>query len=237
MRLRVGTSGYGYREWKGRFYPLDIPAKEMLSFYSSRFDAVEVNNTFYRMPGKELLAQWADRVPGDFVFALKAPRAITHVHRLKNVGEETRYLIDATASLHGKMGPILFQLPEYVAKDLARLETFLDLLPYGAAAFEFRNSSWQDSEAYDSLRARGHAVCISDRGPDPVQAVVSTAPWGYLRLRRPGYTDSDLVRWIETIAAQQWETAYVFFKHEDEARGPELAKRFMELAGTGARTR
>lgn len=231
MKLRVGTSGYGYKEWKGRFYPPDIRPKEMLSFYSRRFDAVEINHTFYRMPGGDLLTEWADQVPGHFVFALKAPRTITHIRRLKNAGEETRRLIDTVASLEEKRGPLLFQLPPYVKKDLAALEAFLDLLPAGAAAFEFRDPSWQDPGTFDLLRGKDHAVCISDREGEPPRAVESTASWGYLRLRRPGYADPDLQRWLGTVAAQPWETAYVFFKHEDEARGPELARRFLELAG------
>jgi uncharacterized protein YecE (DUF72 family) len=232
MELRAGTSGYGYKEWKGRFYPPDLPAKGMLSFYSARFDTVEINNTFYRMPAKELLAQWALQVPPGFVFALKAPRTITHIRRLRNAGEQIRYLVDAVASLGEKLGPVLFQLPHYVPKDLAALEDSLDPVPYGSAAFEFRNPSWLDSDVLDLLNARGHAVCVSDREEAAgLPEIVGTSSWGYLRLRRPVYTDDDLARWLEAIAAQSWETAYIFFKHEDGARGPELANRFLELAG------
>ena len=231
VKLRVGTSGYGYKEWKGKFYPRDISAREMLPFYSSHFDAVEINNTFYRMPGKELLARWAAQVPDDFVFALKAARIITHIRRLKDAEEETRYLIETAASLGRRLGPILFQLPGSLAKDLSRLEAFLNLLSGTTAAFEFRNPSWLDTETFDLLRARGHALCVSDREPEQLPTVVSTAPWGYLRLRRPGYSDSDLALWLESVAAQPWETAYIFFKHEDQAEGPALAKRFLGLTG------
>jgi uncharacterized protein YecE (DUF72 family) len=203
----------------------------MLPFYSSHFDAVEINNTFYRMPGKELLIRWAAQVPDDFVFALKAPRIITHIRRLKNAEKETQYLMETAASLSRRLGPLLFQLPGYLAKDLSRLETFLDLLSDTAAAFEFRNPSWLDAETFDLLRARGHALCVSDREPEEPPTVISTAPWGYLRLRRPGYSEADLALWLESVAAQPWETAYIFFKHEEQAEGPALAKRFLDLAG------
>jgi uncharacterized protein YecE (DUF72 family) len=231
MRLCVGTSGYGYKEWKGRFYPGDISANKMLPFYSSHFEAVEINNTFYRMPGKELLRRWVEQVPENFVFALKAPRVITHIKRLKNAEEEMHYLMETTSVMGEKLGPILFQLPPYLGKDRARLEAFLDLLPHGAAAFEFRNPSWLDAEIFDLLRAKGCALCVSDREPGQSPEVINTASWGYLRLRRPGYADQDLVLWHKLIAAQPWETAYVFFKHEDQAEGPALARRFLDLAG------
>lgn len=234
MRLFVGTSGYGYKEWKGRFYPQDITARGMLPFYSHHFRAVEINNTFYRMPDKELLARWAAQVPDDFVFTLKAPRVITHIRRLRSATEETLHLVETAASLGKKLGPILFQLPEYFPKDLSRLETLLDLLPGSKAVFEFRNPSWLDSEVVDLLRARGQALCISDRDSDHPPTVVGTADWGYLRLRRPGYSDADLALWLDSIVARRWDTAYVFFKHEDQAKGPALAKRFLELAGTKA---
>ena len=230
MKMRVGTSGYAYKEWKGRFYPPAITAKDMLTFYSSRFDSVEINNTFYRMPSSELLLRWAAQVPDDFVFVLKAPRVITHIRRLKNAEEQTRYLVETAAFLGEKLGPILFQLPEYLPKDLTRLEAFLDLLTHTKAAFEFRNSSWFDPGTYDLLRERDQALCVSDRGPDPIPDKISTASWGYLRLRRPGYEDADLAFWHERIADQAWETAYVFFKHEEQAEGPALAGRFLDLA-------
>ncbi len=186
------------------------------------------------MPSKELLTRWAAQVPDDFVFALKAPRIITHIRRLKNAEEETRYLIETATSLGRKLGPILFQLPEYLGKDSTRLKSFLDLLPDGLAAFEFRNPSWLDAETFDLLRAHGHALCISDRGPEQPPAVISTATWGYLRLRRPDYSDSDLAHWFEMIAVQPWEKVYIFFKHEDEAQGPAIARRFLDIAGQPA---
>ena len=231
MKLYVGTSGYGYKEWKGRFYPERIPPKEMLSFYAKHLGAVEINNTFYRMPSRELLDTWAGQVPESFVFALKAPRVITHIRRLKGAEQETEHLIRTCQVMGEKLGAILFQLPASFARDVPRLRTFLDLLPTATAAFEFRHESWLTPEVFDLLRERRAALCVSDREPEPAPGIVGTANWGYLRLRRPGYTDSDLASWHRSILAQGWETAYVFFKHEDQAEGPALAARFLHLAG------
>ncbi len=231
MRLCVGTSGYGYKEWKGKFYPARIPPKEMISFYAKHFDAVEINNTFYRMPSHELLETWAGQVPPSFVFALKAPRVITHIRRLTHAEQETERLSGASAVMGEKLGAILFQLPESFMEDIERLRAFLDLLPPDTAAFEFRHASWFAPEVFDLLRERRCAFCVSDREPQAAPAVISTAAWGYLRLRRPGYSDAELASWHRSILAQGWETAFVFFKHEDQAEGPALAARFLRLAG------
>jgi len=232
VKIRVGTSGYGYKEWKGRFYPERISAKGMLPFYAQHFDTVEINNTFYRMPTQDLLLAWAGQVADSFVFCLKASQVITHIKRLKNVEEDVGHLIATCAVLEKKLGPFLFQLPGSFAKDTSRLKAFLDLLPPAAAALEFRHRSWFVPEVFDLLQARQSALCVSDAEPGPTPDVVKTAHWGYLRLRRPGYTEADLALWHEKIAAQGWAEAYVFFKHEDEAAGPALAKRFRALAGS-----
>ncbi len=229
VKIHVGTSGYGYKEWKGRFYPEHISQKEMLPFYAKHFDAVEINNTFYRMPTRELLLGWAEQVHDDFVFALKAPQVITHIKRLRNIETDAGRLATTAAVLDKKLGPILFQLPGNFAKDHARLKALLDLVPHTMAAFEFRHQSWFAEEIFDLLRERRCALCVSDREPGSSPDVVNTAPWGYLRLRRPGYTDADLAVWHERIAGQGWDDVYVFFKHEDEAAGPELAERFSRL--------
>ncbi len=230
MKLYVGTSGYGYKEWKGKFYPEHISPKEMLSFYANHFDAVEINNTFYRMPNRELLETWAGQVPDSFVFALKAPQVITHIRRLKQAEQETDHLIRICAVMGKKLGPILFQLPASFIKNIERLRVFLDPLLPATAAFEFRHESWFAPEVFDLLRERRCALCVSDREDTPAPGIVSSANWGYLRLRRPGYSDSDLASWHRSILAQGWDTAYVFFKHEDQAEGPALAARFLRLA-------
>ncbi len=231
MKIFVGTSGYGYKEWKGKFYPEKISPKEMLSFYSARLTTVEINNTFYRMPTEGVLTSWAEQVPENFIFALKAPQVITHLKRLKDVGGETEYLFRTLSVLDRKLGPVLFQFPKSFPADPPRLKDFLALIPGNiSCAFEFRSPSWLDAEIFDLLRDRGCSLCIADANENPATEIINTAPWGYLRLRRSDYKDDDLSRWLERILAQQWEKAFVFFKHEAEAKGAEMALRFREFA-------
>ncbi len=232
MEIYVGTSGYAYKEWKGRFYPEKISPKEMLRFYSGRLKAVEINNTFYRMPNESVLTSWGEQVPSGFVFTLKAPQVITHLKRLRDVSEETRYLFRTLSVLDRKLGPVLFQFPKSFRADRPVLEDFLALiLGDMACAFEFRNVSWLDDEILGLLRKKGASLCIADTDENPAHEIIPTASWGYLRLRRSEYTDADLSEWMEKILSQEWERAFVFFKHEDEnpARGPEMAMRFQEL--------
>ena len=231
MKIFVGTSGYGYKEWKGRFYPEKISPKDMLRFYAERLIAVEINNTFYHMPTEPVLASWAEQVPDDFVFAIKAPQVITHLKRLRDVGGETEYLFRTLSSLDRKLGPVLFQFPPNFRADRLRLENFLALIPGNfSCTCEFRHPSWLEADILDLLRSRGLSLCLADTEENPVTEIIPTAPWGYLRLRRADYTEADLSQWLERIMAQKWEQAFVFFKHEGEAKGPEMAIRFRELA-------
>ena len=202
----------------------------MLRFYSERLKAVEINNTFYQMPKAYVLTSWAEQVPADFVFAIKAPQVITHLKRLRNVGEETEYLFRTLSILDRKLGPVLFQFPGSFRADLDALEDFLGLIPGNMSwAFEFRSPSWFDGEILGILRKKGCSLCIADTDEDPATEIINTATWGYLRLRRSDYTDAALSQWIGRILSQKWERAFVFFKHEDEAKGPEMAIRFREL--------
>jgi len=231
MRLRIGTSGFAYKEWKGPFYPADLADREMLGHYAARLDTVEINNTFYRMPTARMLTGWSEQVPAGFAFALKASRRITHQQRLEGCADTLSHLLGATAALGSALGPILFQLPPWLRKDLARLTAFLALLPAGLrAAFEFRHASWMDDEVAACLGERACALVVADveDGPDP--AVVPTAPFGYLRLRRPGYTGEELSRWAARITAQPWDEAFVYFKHEDDGAGPKLAAGLRDAA-------
>jgi uncharacterized protein YecE (DUF72 family) len=228
MKIFVGTSGYGYREWQGKFYPAKLSPKEMLHFYAARFAAVEINNTFYRMPTESVLASWAEQVPDDFVFAIKAPQIITHLKRLRDVDGETEHLFRTLSILGGKLGPVLFQFPKSFRADRPMLENFLALLPgQVSCAFEFRHPSWLQEDIIALLRGAGCSLCYADADDRPVE-LIPTAPWGYLRLRRADYTEAALARWREKILAQKWNEVYVFFKHE-EARGPDMARRFREL--------
>jgi uncharacterized protein YecE (DUF72 family) len=231
MRVLAGTSGYSYPAWKGRFYDAALPASRMLSAYAARLPTVEINATFYRMPKPSTLAAWRAEVPPSFVFALKAPQRITHVKRLAGAAEDVAAFLRAAAELEGTLGPTLWQLPPTSRKDLPRLREFLALLPRGGrAAFEFRHESWSSDDVLGALSDAGAALCIAD-DEERAAPLVATAGFGYLRLRRPDYDDAALARWAEWVRAQSWSDAFVFFKHEDEARGPELALRFGALLG------
>lgn len=233
MNILAGTSGYSYKEWKGIFYPQDLPDKKMLSFYSQQLPAVEINNTFYRMPKVEMLESWLEQVPDNFQFILKASRKITHIKRLKKCEEETEYLFKTAQTLKKQLGVILFQLPPFLRKDAVRLENFLKLIPKKVkATFEFRHETWFDEEIYDILKAKEYALCFSDTEDNKQKKIVSTTPWGYLRLRKQNYSESGLKKWLKTINDQSWEKVFVFFKHEDEGAGPKMAKHFLELANT-----
>ena len=233
MKIHIGTSGYGYKEWKGIFYTEKISPREMLRFYVERLNAVEINYTFHHMPTERIIAPWAEQVPDDFTFAFKAPQVITHVKRLKDVGEEAGYFFKTMSILEKKMGPALFQFPGSFRANHQALEEFLALIPaHIHCAFEFRSKSWFKNDILELLRAKGCSLCTADTDEKPADAIISTAPWGYLRLRRSEYTEADLSQWLDRILAQKWEQAFVFFKHEEDGKasgGPELAKLFREL--------
>lgn len=232
MTLYVGTSGYSYKEWKGSFYPKDLSEKRMLHYYGERFRTVEINNTFYRMPKAPVLEAWASEVPADFKFVLKASQRITHMQRLKNAEAAVSYLLEVAGALKERLGPLLFQLPPNLKKDVPRLRDFLALLPsQRRAAFEFRHPSWFDEEVFGLLREHQVALCIAEAEDDLEVPFVSTASWGYLRLRRPDYSTPELKAWLQRLREQDWRDTFVFFKHEDEGKGPQMAKRFLELAG------
>ena len=232
MRVLAGTSGFSYKEWKGSFYPEDLPAEDMLAYYSARLPAVEINNTFYRMPKPSMLEGWAAQVPAEFRFILKASQRITHRKRLKEAGDEVAYFFQTAATLGERMGPTLFQLPPNLKKDLPRLESFLTVLPEGArVAFEFRHASWFEEDVFSVLRTHGSALCVAE-DEELATPVVATAPWGYLRLRRQDYDDAAVAGWAEKVRAQPWSEAYVFFKHEDAGSGPKLAAEFLRRIAT-----
>ncbi|HEY4641024.1 MAG TPA: DUF72 domain-containing protein [Thermoanaerobaculia bacterium] len=232
MDLFVGTSGYSYKEWKGTFYPDDLPANKMLSFYAGQFSTVEINNSFYRMPDAKTVARWGSEVPDGFTFVLKAPQRITHQKKLVDCGDDVHHLFEVAEALGPKLGPVLFQLPPFQRKDTERLRNFINVLPrQQPVAFEFRHESWVDDEVMSILRERDAAMCLSDTDDvsDPDKLIVPAASWGYMRLRRTEYTDADLDAWRRRIDAAQWQRAFIFFKHEDEGKGPIFAKRFLAI--------
>jgi uncharacterized protein YecE (DUF72 family) len=234
--LWAGASGYSFKEWKGPFYPADLAADQMLDFYAKHLPTVEINNTFYRMPSREVLARWAECTPAAFRFAIKASRRITHDGRLKvdAVADSVQYLYGNLESLGDKLGAVLFQTPPMLKKDVPRLQAFLAQLPANhRAAFEFRNDSWFDDEVYAALKATGASLCFSEREDNAPPPLVETAPWGYVRLRLESYSDADLADWTDRLAATGWQHVYAYFMHEPTAPG--YAATLNRLAGAQAR--
>jgi uncharacterized protein YecE (DUF72 family) len=229
QRLFAGASGYSFKEWKGAFYPDDMKPEGMLAYYSERLPTVEINNTFYQMPKTAVLENWARTTPADFRFAIKASRRITHMSRLKadSAADSVAYLYRNLAALGAKRGPVLYQLPPFMKKDLPRLNDFLKLLPPDhGAAFEFRNESWFDDDVYAALKAAGASLCLSEREDNAPPPLVETAPWGYVRLRLESYSDAELGAWAKRLAATSWQQIHVYFMHEPTA--PAYAQALMK---------
>lgn len=220
MKILAGTSGYAFKEWKGNFYPADLKDDGFLGFYASKFPAVEINNTFYRLPKENVLLEWAAQVPHTFTFALKASQRITHHARLKEESASALdFLLKNTSKLGDRLGPILFQLPPNLKKDVNRFRGFLGLLPSDRRyVFEFRHESWFDDEVFDAMRERDIAMCVAEQD-DFKCPVVCTATWGYLRLHKLDYQSAELEEWAKCVSAQQWKEAYVFFKHDETENG------------------
>jgi uncharacterized protein YecE (DUF72 family) len=229
--LRVGTSGYAYKEWKGSFYPEGLPDREMLRFYSRQMRSVEINHTFYRMPTEKVLEGWAESVPAGFHFVLKANQKITHIQKLRDCEETVRRFLEAASVLARRelLGPILFQLPPTFRADAALLEDFLRLRPRAFRfALEVRHASWHSDETYALLRRHGAALCLAEteKGAPPE---VTTADFVYVRLRRPSYTPKELAAW--KARCQSWQEqgldVYLFFKHEEAGQAPAYARRLL----------
>ena len=229
----VGTSGYNYPEWRGSFYPHDLPTSKMLPYFAARFPTVEINYTFYRMPTEKLVSGWAAQTPSPYKLTLKAPRRITHDQRLKQAASLVAGFCQVAGTLGDKLGALLFQLPPNLKKDLALFDAFLDdLPPKVCGAFEFRHPSWFDEGVWSRLAARNLALCIADseKLSTPVRM---TADYAYFRLRDEGYQPDDITRWAETIAAvtAPCRDVFVYFKHEEEGKGPEFARLLMQRLG------
>jgi len=233
MRLLAGTSGFSYKEWVGEFYPDKLQAKGMLAHYAGRLPIVEINNTFYRMPNAAAIQGWRSQVPDSFRFAIKAPRRISHIKRLRDCAEELGFLFRALADLAPCLGSVLVQLPPHARCDEAALESFLREVPAGQrVAFEFRNDSWHVPAVFKLLESR-NAALVQSESDESFEPVPWTADWAYLRLRRVVYTERDLEVWLARIRASGVNEAQVFFKHEDGATGPKLATQLLALAERG----
>ena len=231
MTVLVGTSGFAFKEWKGPFYPDDLKDDAMLGYYAAKYPTVEINNTFYRLPKEHVLRDWGRQVPDGFTFSIKASQRITHYARLKpESAGALEFLLANTSALGGKLGPMLFQLPPTMQKNVERLQGFLALLPKDRRfTIEFRHESWFDDEIFAALRDQDIALCISE-SEEFTGVTVSTASWGYLRLHRQDYDDAMLVEWQRRVAAQSWNDAYVFFKHDYiDGSGPLAVERFTRM--------
>jgi uncharacterized protein YecE (DUF72 family) len=219
MRILVGTSGYSYKEWKGPFYPADLAAARFLGFYADHFKTVEINNTFYRMPTAKLVEGWASEVPEGFTFAIKAPQRITHFAKLKGAEDTVATFVRTVEALGPRLGPLLFQLPPFMKKDVPLLAAFLAAARATSSgrariAFEFRHASWFDDDTWAALREHGASLCVAE-GEKLESPLVATADWGYVRLRRDAYPDDVIDAWADKIRAQPWREAFVYLKHDD----------------------
>src|SRR6266446_3070987 len=230
MNAWIGTSGFQYAEWKGNFYPEDLPASKMLPFYAERFSTTEINYTFHRIPSAKTIENWNTLTSESFRFALKAPQKITHFARLRDCADTLEYFCKVISGLGERQGPVLFQLPPNFKKDVDVLDSFLRELPSMRAAFEFRHESWFDDEVFEMLKARNVALCIADTENLATPNVV-TADYGYLRLRREDYEKSDVERWAKFTPEQEvkWRNVFVYFKHEESGIGPKLAAQMIEM--------
>jgi uncharacterized protein YecE (DUF72 family) len=230
MKLLTGTSGFAYPQWRGRFYPDDLADDGMLGFYAGRLPTVEINNTFYRMPKTAVLETWASRVPAGFTFVIKASQRISHKGKLAppEAHDSMAYLWKQLAALGDKLGPVLIQTPPWLKKDAGLLREFVaaTIPRERRVAMELVSSSWDTDEIDQILTDAGVARVIADREDGSARAV-RTAPWIYARLRKDDYTPAEQDAWLDRLGALGAEVAFVFFKHEDTARGAELA---LELA-------
>jgi uncharacterized protein YecE (DUF72 family) len=230
MKLWLGTSGFQYPEWKGKFYPAGMPASKMLSYYGEHFSSTEINYTFRRIPAEKTILGWAALTPRDFRFSFKAPQRVTHFAKLRGCADVMSVFAKAIAVGQDKTGPVLFQLPPTFAKDVETLRLFLEDPPSGVrVAFEFRHESWFDDAVFNTLRSANAALCVAE-SEDLATPPVATADFGYLRLRREDYTPAQIKRWAAWVGEQTtcWTDAYVYFKHEERALGPQFARKFKE---------
>ncbi len=226
MQIWTGTSGFQYKEWKGKFYPGDLSEAKMLGYYSERFSTTEVNYTFRHTPSLKSIESWSSRTPEQFRFAFKAPQSVTHFAKLRDCADKVAFFAQAIAPMGAKCGPVLFQLPASFKADLEVLQQFLAVLPKGMrAAFEFRHASWFEEPIYAALRQANVALCIAEDEKLTTPSI-ATATFGYLRLRRENYAPADLQRWAAWIQKQaaHWSDAFIYLKHEEQALGPKFGQ-------------
>ncbi|MGE5489557.1 MAG: DUF72 domain-containing protein [bacterium] len=237
--IRIGTSGWQYKHWRGPFYPADLPASRMLAFYLEHFDTVEVNNSFYRLPALETFENWKAASPPGFLFAVKGSRFITHMKKLKDPEPSSRKFFDAVAGLGSKLGPILWQLPPFWQVNAERLDEFLSVLPRRRRyAFEFRNETWFTGEVSAILKRHKAAFCIYDLDYRQSPRTV-TADWVYVRLHGPdgkysgSYPDDALKEWARQFDewTREGRDVYCYFDNDQAGYAVRNALRLRELVG------
>jgi len=223
MIYHLGTSGWSYPGWRGRFYPEDLSQKDWLAFYAQHFTTVEINMTFYRFPKPETLRNWLDKTPHHFTFTLKANRQITHLKKLKNVRSEIRYFYILAHTLREKLGCILFQLPPSLTLDMDLLKEFLSTLsPDYKNVIEFRHESWYAEEVYELLRSQNVIFCVVSSAKVP-KTIVETEETLYFRFHgltggyRYNYSDEELQEWEGAIKKAKARESYVYFNNDYQA--------------------
>jgi uncharacterized protein YecE (DUF72 family) len=235
--VRIGTSGWHYKHWIGNFYPSRLPSSRMLAHYVEKFDTVELNNSFYKLPAKTSLSNWRDSTPGNFLFAVKGSRFLTHMKKLKDAEQGLSRFLEVVEALGVKLGPVLFQLPPNWQVDKDRLADFLGIFPrHLRCAFEFRNPSWDTKEIYDLLARHDAGYCIFDLAGYQSPTEV-TAKFTYIRLHGPGgkyqgtYKDRELKKWAHRI--EKWRKTltaiYVYFDNDDSGYAPQDALRLKSM--------
>jgi uncharacterized protein YecE (DUF72 family) len=233
--LRVGTSGWSYPGWRGRFYPAGLPSKGWLPFYAERFNTVEINMTFYRLPKPDDFKKWSDLTPPGFKFTLKANRQITHTKRLKNVGHEVGFFYRLAGNLGEKMGCVLYQVPPAVVRDDGLLRDFLAVLsPEFKNVVEFRDPSWYAEEVYGLLREYQAIFCIVSSAKVPSDAIL-TSETAYFRFHgltggyRHDYTEAELRERAGVIGTTGASESYIYFNNDYQAAAVRNAIRLREL--------
>jgi uncharacterized protein YecE (DUF72 family) len=238
---RIGCSGWNYDDWRGPFYPPREPRRRWLEIYAEHFDTVEVNTTFYRLPNRDAVAAWVTQTPETFLFSVKASRYLTHIRRLQDLDQGIARFYERIEPLieHGRLGPVLWQLPGNFARDDERLHRWLEALPAGRHTIEFRHPSWFAPSVMEALRVHGVALTIGDHPQRPFQSYEATADWRFIRFhygrrgRGGNYSTTELDTWTRRIA--QWrrhETIYAYFNNDWRAFAPANAKALIDrLAG------
>lgn len=235
--FKIGCSGWQYRHWKGEFYPADLPQREWLEYYARHFDTVEVNNSFYRLPPEGVFGAWRARTPPRFVFAVKASRFLTHMKKLKDPEEPVERLFSRAVELGGKLGPVLYQLPKQLRKDVERLEAFLEVLPQRVKhAIEFREPSWYDDDVMRLLRRRNVALCLHDM-PGSASPRLLTARFTYVRFHgatgryNGAYPPDAIEEWAEWLVANG-HPAFVYFNNDIGGHAPRDARNLIDRLAT-----